>query len=494
MISFKWEYGVSHGEEMGKKIISGGEDAILRIWDLEGEDTTKPLLELIGHADAIRVCQVLKVPNLHGKDKTTNATSTTASIVAITGSYDHTLRLWDLTQPFYPNNTNNIQGYPQVHSSHFCLSVMDHGAPIEDIVILPTQWTNDTSNSIGIKQDDDSKKSSQLIVLSSGGTMIKMWNARTGTLLHTISNHAKTISSLCLVSPQQLNAPRSTTNTSNDYDDDDSQANKLPRLISGGLDGLVRIYSISIANHSLTALHGIKHKSPITAIHMSPDGMRLLIGTSDGILSMFQRSRAQQIYEQKQLLLTQDRQTKRKAKAPPGGTYSFFMRGADAMPEPDDFVVFSDKKKRLKKFDVALRQFRYSDALDEALATKNPIVVVAILEELSKRRGLTTALSNRDEETLEPLLSFTTRYIAQPKYATLLIGVSNLLCKIYGPHIGQSAIIDELFRKLRRHVKREIGAQRNLLRMVGQIDSFLFQTIGNPPVLMEEQRKVDEEK
>jgi len=101
---------------------------------------------------------------------------------------------------------------------------------------------------------------------------------------------------------------------------------------------------------------------------------------------------------------------------------------------------------------------------------------MAILEELSKRRGLTQALSARDEETLEPLLSFTSRYIAHPKYASLLIGVAKILCKIYGSVIGQSAVIDELFRKLYRHIHQEIAVQQDLLKMVGQIDTFLFKS------------------
>ena len=105
--------------------------------------------------------------------------------------------------------------------------------------------------------------------------------------------------------------------------------------------------------------------------------------------------------------------------------------------------------------------------------------MVAVLEELSKRQRLTLALSAHDEETLEPTLSFTACYIAQSKYASLLIGVANLLCNIYGSVIGQSAIIDELFRKLKRHVQNEIGIQKELMKMVGQIDSFLFHANNN---------------
>ena len=332
----------------GKKIVSGGDDAILRIWDLGAEDTTKPIQEFIGHADAIRVCRLAKI-HLHSK-KTTN--------VVVTGSYDHTLRLWDLSS-LSNMETNNDED--DIQSSDICLTVMDHGAPVEDVIIVPTKVSTP-------------QKEKNLYVLSCGGTKIKLWNAITGTLITTVENHAKTITSLCLVTSEQYRK------SSLLEDDDESTDESKPRLISGGLDGLIRIYSFSMKglsnnpnnNNIVTPIHGIKYASPITAIHMTPDGTRMIFGTSDGKISIFIRSKAQEMHEKNRL---QMQEKKRKMISPPGGTYSYFMRGADSMPEPDDFVVFTNKKKKLKKFDVALRQFRYSDALDEALGTKNPLVV-----------------------------------------------------------------------------------------------------------------------
>lgn len=43
------------------------------------------------------------------------------------------------------------------------------------------------------------------------------------------------------------------------------------------------------------------------------------------------------------------------------------MRGADVSADADDHVVLLDKKRKLKSYDVMLKQFRYGDALDEAL-------------------------------------------------------------------------------------------------------------------------------
>ena len=99
---------------------------------------------------------------------------------------------------------------------------------------------------------------------------------------------------------------------------------------------------------------------------------------------------------------------------------------------------------------------------------------MAVLEELGRRRGLITALSNRDEETLEPLLAFTTSFISNPRYTPVLIGVANQLCDIYSHVFGQSDTIDEYFEKLLLHVKAECRTQSSLLHLLGQIDAVMF--------------------
>lgn len=102
------------------------------------------------------------------------------------------------------------------------------------------------------------------------------------------------------------------------------------------------------------------------------------------------------------------------------------------------------------------------------------IQIVAVLEELGRRRGLVTALSNRDEETLEPILAFTTNFISNPKFTPLLVGVANKLCDIYSNVFGQSETIDEYFEKLQIQVKSECRTQSSLLQLIGQIESVMY--------------------
>ena len=57
-------------------------------------------------------------------------------------------------------------------------------------------------------------------------------------------------------------------------------------------------------------------------------------------------------------------------------------------PSADDHEVTRQRKSRLRPFDSNLRKFRYHDALDAALESRDPVVVVTVLEELIHRGGV----------------------------------------------------------------------------------------------------------
>lgn len=48
--------------------------------------------------------------------------------------------------------------------------------------------------------------------------------------------------------------------------------------------------------------------------------------------------------------------------------------------------------------------------------------------------------------------------------------MANILCDVYGSLRGQSAVVDELFSKLREKVANECSVQRMILRLLGQLD------------------------
>ena len=330
------------GKNKQRMIWSAGDDATLRIWDLSGDivgvgDNVKPLATMKGHGDAIRSAVLFS----HDEKS-----------CLVTGSYDHTLRVWNLNGLASQSISNQDD-----EENDKCVSVMDHGAPVEVLLVIHP-------------------KNEAPVIVSAGGTIIKLWNPILGECLSTIqTKHSKTITSLCLTTIIKGTGER---------DGAEGQIKTISkRILSGGLDGLIRIYSADSIFHDTTEkkggkndssekyhlqyLHGVKTSLPITSMAMSPDNTRLVIGSNNGMVTVRQRAKfvAQGV-------------KRKNTEQPRAGTYSYFMRGATVGADADDHVVIIERKKKLQKFDQHLQKFRHGDALDAALATKDPQAVSII--------------------------------------------------------------------------------------------------------------------
>ena len=410
----------------GQCILSGGDDGVLRVWNLSAQgigmsasSNAGAMLDLVGHGDAIRSALLWQAPK--------GSVATAAwSQLAFTGSYDHTVRVW------------NVQDPDQVLEEDRCLAVLNHGFPVEALLTMPS-----TDPKIPVW------------LLSAGGTTVKVWNPLSGECISTVqAHHRKTITSLLPILRTR-------------YSEDGSEAVPSWRIVTGSLDGYLRIHQWSSDTGNLTHIHGLKvgEGEPITALAVNEAGTRLAIGTTAGTVIVRQQGPSVQQHKRK--------------REPKAGTYAFFTRGTNVAIDEEnatnDYVLGSgqSKKRKLQKYDLCLKQFRYGDALDEALETRRPQAVVAVLEELGKRRGLTVALSNRDEETLEPILAFLVRYVTRPNFTNVLIGIAHKIIDIYGDVAGQSETIDELFVKLKNQVRSECRAQKSLLKLIGQLDAIM---------------------
>ena len=424
----------------GQHLFAAGDDGVARVMTLSGaasaaqnnsNNSSSNILELRGHGDAIRCATVWQATS-----KQVVAKKWPHRALGITGSYDHTIRIWNLNDRVVVASNEDVDDENSniLEDNDRCLSVLQHGAPVESVLLMPSSDNDDVP----------------AWLLSAGGQTIKVWNIFTGTCVCEIeAQHRKTITSL-------LGMPREDRHASAEAPSDISM-----RILSGGLDGHIQVHSWNSTTGTLQHLHGISLPVGITALAVNEAADRLAIGTVEGTVLV--RQRGPSIVP------------KRNTREPRAGTYAYFTRGMNAHVVAGDYVVEEQEKRRkLRKFDVSLRSFRYGDALDEALASRRPDAVVAVLEELGKRgEGLNIALSNRDEESLEPLLSFLVRYISNPKFAALLVGVTNALLDIYEDIAGESEVIDELFEKLKQQVAIECRAQQQLLELVGQLDAVI---------------------
>ena len=399
----------------GQYMFAGGDDGVARIWNLGSTEKKKPMVALVGHGDVIR-CTALW-------QETKNKAEWNQ--LGVTGSYDHTVRVWNVDNVDAKDVAEKTEGR--------CLATLNHGYPVESVCFL-----------------ESSNNQVPVWLLSAGGTIVKVWNPLSGQCFGTFkTHHRKTVTSVLSV-------------LRTNYDDDETKKkNVFMRLLTASLDGVVQIHCWDAATGQLGHLYSTKLADSITSVAADKTGDRFAFGTISGHV----------LFKMKGPSIT----SKKRKDVTKAGTYSFFQRGmnAEAGTSSNDYTVIPKNKKqrKLNKYNYALKQFRYSEALDEVLSTRHPKNIAGVLEELGKRRGLTHALSNRDEETLEPLLRFVTRYIKKPDYTSILVGVAHILIDIYGDVVGESEAIDGLFRKLRHQIQLECKAQKCLMFLMGQIEA-----------------------
>lgn len=406
-------------------LLSASDDRTVRLWDLP---TQESLMTFVGHQDYVRTASFL---------------SGQASGLIVSGSYDETVRLWDPRTPSNPVMT------------------FKHVAPVESILSLPSGTT----------------------ILSAADNQISVLDLVGARPLYSIKNHQKTVTSLCLAS----------NNT---------------RLVSGGLDGHVKIFSTT----SWSVVAGSKYSSPILSLVVIPSGpsqedRHLAVGLQSGILSLKTRlSGAQKAKEKARaretaaLLSGNDaayekiQSSKRKTEARQGrGFHIGRLRGKDFTGEDADIIIEGRPRHsnyKPKQWETFLRKGRYGAALDAVLnpsardtkyppplpedaATKysssDPVSVMTVLTALRHRSALRSALSNRDEVSLQPIMQWVCRHIMDPRYVSLCVDVGECVIELYAEDIGHSRDVDVLRKRLHQVVKHEVEKSQQAWQTEGML-------------------------
>ena len=318
--------------------------------------------------------------------------------VIVSGSYDGTVRLWD------PRQTNRRP------VSSFTL--FNEGDTVQPVLsVLPLSGGT-------------------LIAAGGGRGILKIWDSVSGRSLIDLSNHQKDIT--CI-----------TQNSTGD------------RLLTGGLDGHVKIYDVS----NWKVVHGIKYPGPILSLALSPSDDKLCTGMSNGLLSIRTRNKKKTQAELIDEALSQPRLTKR-SYAP------------DYVPGNEDIVIEKKRVSSLVPFQQALKQFHYSEALDLGLrrCSDEPEMFLNLLVELQRRSALWRALDNRPDHELVQLIEWITKNVQDTKYTKISTVVTGTLLDIYGIALGQSKELNNHMQSLLNAINKEVDRSQHAWEMVGQLE------------------------
>lgn len=367
------------------QICSFSDDKSVILWDIPSE---KIVQKFDGHNDYVRSGGVVNSnPNL-----------------IISGSYDQTVKIWD--------KRGAAEG-----DLKEVLSV-DHGAPLESVVMSP----------------------SGSLLFTAGSSEIRVWDILAGgRLLSKISQHHKTVTCLKF-------------------------ATSGKRLLSSSLDRHVKVYDMS----TFEVIHTYDFSSPILSLGITPDDRTLAVGMSDGIIAISRKEDDLLDEEAVEVHKVEEQRKKKKLR----NMYSDYAITDTGVKE----VEYSAGK----RYDNYLRKFRYSKALDEVLAdyyyNQHPATTVAVLQELIRRDGLRTALAGRQGRQLIRVIRFLIKHLRKQRFMRVLLQVAHTLCDIYAKEVGQDPAVDQLFLRLYDEINGEVCYMTELLELQGSLDMLLTGT------------------
>ena len=342
-----------------------------------------------------------------------------AAGLLVSGSYDQTVKIWD----------------PRAHST--AVMTFKHAAPVETVLPMPSGTT----------------------VLSAADNQIAVLDLVAARPVRLVQNHQKTVTSLCLAS----------NNT---------------RLVSGGLDGHLKVFETSAWN----VVYGSKYPSPILSLAVIGAGSvredrHLAVGLQSGILSIRTRLSGQQKIKERerekemQALIEGriEEHDKKVSKKRPRGWEKRF-RGRDFTGEGADIIIEGNsgaKRKKIKPWERLLRRGKYATSLDEVLKDSQLSDTVTLLTALRHRSALRSALSGRDDVSLQPIFKWLCTYISNPRYVSICVDIGIQILDLYSSHMGESLEIDNLMRRLHKAVRFQAEKAQQSWQMKGMLDMIL---------------------
>ncbi|KAL1585911.1 hypothetical protein WHR41_05129 [Cladosporium halotolerans] len=308
----------------------------------------------------------------------------------VTGSYDQTVRVWDTRQ------------------AGRAVMVFKVAGAVEDVLAL----------------------SSSTVAVAASNT-VSILNLISGKAEVILRSHQKTVTALSL-------------------------AQNNTRLLTAALDGHVKIHSTT----SWEVVASAKYTAPILSLSTVPsttgdsNDRHLVVGLQTGLLSIKTRlagaekvkSREKEQRMQALLAGTADEYERKQRKKDTRQGIRARDRGKDFRGEGADIVITGNergaKPKKLRPWQQSLRKGAYAHALDLVLTPPDgPDYysnedVLTCLTALRHRSALRTALANRSEEQLAPVLEWVLKYINHPRLMSLTTDVALVVLDLYSYKMG----------------------------------------------------------
>lgn len=274
---------------------------------------------------------------------------------------------------------------------------VNHGSRVHSVMFLPTGG----------------------IFISCGASHVKLWDAFAGgRLIAMMSTHSKDITCVRLACNGR-------------------------RLLSGGLDRKVKIYDTT----TYQTVHSLDFPNAITSMAVAPDDETLVVGMTDGIVSVQRMDSDRKI------------KTLEKTSAPK----------ADL---PQDQVVADHKPTSEARYVKWLRKFEYSEALkvvfQNQCQSQTPHITVGLLGELIRRQGLERAIKGQSDDFLVKVIAFVIRYIGDTRFMKTLINVSNVLLDAYEDEFSSlNRTVARKFIEMGKALRREENLLMDCLQLQG---------------------------
>uniref|UniRef100_A0A060TCN3 ARAD1D37466p n=1 Tax=Blastobotrys adeninivorans TaxID=409370 RepID=A0A060TCN3_BLAAD len=355
----------------------------------------------------------------------------------LSASDDGVVRLWDITDSTpvaqFASHNDYVRTAAFVPSSDLIVS----GCYDSKVRLFDTRTDGSDAPSFIFDQDDPVESVLPLnstTIATAGGPKVRIWDLTAGRMVAELSNFQKTVTSL---------------------------ASGYGRgLLAGSLDGHVKVFDSASTNWNVQ--FGWKFGGAVLSTALSPDHKHFVAGLTSGLFTIRTRKTAPKVAQG----VKQDK----------SGNFARMIRGAEYLGHAEHKVINDTPKptKKLKAYERHMNAFRWGDALDSAFAPGTPPeTTLTVLAELRKRGKIAVALAGRDEDSLEPLLSWATKAVNDSRAVNEVADWVGNVIDIYGSMIDRSAILEVLVDELERQVDRQVGLAKDSQRLEGMLEMLM---------------------